>query len=145
MLKHLGVFKQYPLKKWQKIINTIYKDIPFVQMSMPDKKVIDNVINIANDIKNFRHAALMLKYASLFIATEGGFCMPQMFIIQNVYVFLHLCLTQFGQNIIMLMLYGLKKIIILIVLIKVHVKCLEAMNNHNENIMINKIKKHFKI
>ena len=24
-------------------------------------------------------------------------------------------------------------------------KCLEAMNNHNENIMINKIKKHFKI
>ena len=138
--------KQYPLKKWQKIINTIYKDIPFVQMSMPDKKVMDNVINIANDIKNFRHAALMLKYASLFIATEGGFmhaasahntkCIcfftPMFDPIWTKYNNVDVIWVK-ENNHYNCFNQGTCK------------KCLEAMNNHNENIMINKIKKHFKI
>ena len=64
--------KQYPLEKWQKIINSIYKNIPVVQMSMPNNKVLDNVIDIGKDIQNFRQACLLLKYASLFMSSEGG-------------------------------------------------------------------------
>tara|TARA_B100000131_G_C18043233_1_gene583315 strand:+ start:279 stop:1085 length:807 start_codon:yes stop_codon:yes gene_type:complete len=64
--------KQYPLHKWQNIINKIKDKIPIVQMSIPGKKVLDNVIDISKDIHNFREACLLLKYSKLFISTEGG-------------------------------------------------------------------------
>lgn len=64
--------KQYSLKKWQNIVNNIYKKIPVVQMSLPKKKILQNVINISDKINNFREACLLIKYANLFISTEGG-------------------------------------------------------------------------
>jgi len=64
--------KQYPLEKWQNIINNMYKKIPVVQMSMPNNKVLNNVIDIGKDIKNFRQACLLTKYAKLFMSSEGG-------------------------------------------------------------------------
>ena len=64
--------KQYPITKWQKIVNTFYKKIPFVQMSLPGNKVLNNVIDIGKEIHNFREACLLLKYAHLFMSSEGG-------------------------------------------------------------------------
>ena len=64
--------KQYPLEKWQKIVDSCYKDIPIVQMSLPGKKVLNNVIDISSKINNFREACLLIKYSELFISTEGG-------------------------------------------------------------------------
>ena len=65
--------KQYPIEKWQKVIDNLYKNIPFVQMSLPDNLVMKNVINVGNKVRNFRDCALLLKYACLFVGTEGGF------------------------------------------------------------------------
>lgn len=138
--------KQYPLDKWQNIINAIYKDIPFVQMSMPDKKVMDNVINIADDIKNFRQASLLLKYASLFIATEGGFMHASRSHNTKCICFFTAMFDPIWTKYDSVDVIWVKE--------KNHFNCfnqgtcklcLNAMNNHNESIMINKIKKHFKI
>ena len=138
--------KQYPLNKWQNIINAIYKKIPFVQISLPDKKPMDNVINLGSKVKNFRHCALLLKYANLFIGTEGGFmhaakvhntkCIcfyAAMFDpiwtkydnVEPIWVKNNNHFNCFNEGTCQ--------------------ECLKAMNNHNEQIMINKIKKHFKI
>jgi ADP-heptose:LPS heptosyltransferase len=64
--------KQYPLDKWQKIVNHISNKIPVIQISMPKKKVLNNVIDLSDKIRNFREAVLLLRYANLFISTEGG-------------------------------------------------------------------------
>ena len=64
--------KLYPFEKWQSIIDALYNEIPIVQMSIPGNKVLNNVINIGDKIRNFREASLMIKYAKLFVGSEGG-------------------------------------------------------------------------
>jgi hypothetical protein len=64
--------KRYSFKKWQYIIDNIYKDLPVVQMSIPGKKILNNVIDISDKISSFREAALLLKYCELFVSAEGG-------------------------------------------------------------------------
>lgn len=64
--------KQYPIEKWQKVVDEISKKIPVIQNSMPGKQVLNNVIDISSKIRSFREAVLILKYAKLFISSEGG-------------------------------------------------------------------------
>ena len=64
--------KQYPLNKWQKIINEINTIIPVVQCSIPGEKVLNGVIDVSKKISNFREACLLAKYSNLFVSTEGG-------------------------------------------------------------------------
>tara|TARA_Y200000002_G_scaffold246943_1_gene204327 strand:- start:276 stop:1115 length:840 start_codon:yes stop_codon:yes gene_type:complete len=133
--------KQYPLKKWQNIINSLYKKIPIVQMSLPSNEVLNNVINIGKDIKNFRQACLLLKYAKMFVSSEGGlmhgakvhntkcvmiYC-PMFDPIWTKYNNVT-CIWVKDKNHFNCFKDGTCK------------KCLEIMNNHNENIIINKIK-----
>ena len=56
-------------------------------MSMPDKLVMKNVINVGNQMRNFRDCALLLKYACLFVGTEVDLFLPN-FMVQNVSVYL---------------------------------------------------------
>ena len=64
--------KQYPLKKWQKIVDGISHVCPVVQMSLPGKSLLKNVIDVSSKIRNFREASLLVKYCKLFVSTEGG-------------------------------------------------------------------------
>lgn len=64
--------KLYSFEKWQSIVNSLHQEIPIVQMSIPRNKVLNNVINIGSKIRNFREAALIIRYAKLFIGCEGG-------------------------------------------------------------------------
>lgn len=64
--------KKYSFSKWQTIVDEISKEIPVIQMSIPNTKSLKNVINVSNKIRNFREAVLFLKYAKLFVASEGG-------------------------------------------------------------------------
>lgn len=64
--------KQYPLHKWQKIVDEIVKIIPVVQCSIPGQKVLNNVIDVSKKIGNFREACLLARYATLFVSSEGG-------------------------------------------------------------------------
>ena len=41
-------------------------------MSIPGKKILNNVIDISDKISSFREASLLLKYCELFVSTEGG-------------------------------------------------------------------------
>ena len=70
--KYWCAHKQYPLSKWQNIVNEISKTIPVVQMSVPGAKILDNVIDISNKIRNFREACFILRHCKLFVSTEGG-------------------------------------------------------------------------
>ena len=132
--------KQYPIKKWQNIINSLHKKIPFVQMSLPDKKILNNVINIGNDIKNFRQACLLLKYAYLFIGTEGG-------LMHGSQTHNTKCLCIFSA---MFDPIWTKYNNVIPIWVKNNnhyncfnegtcSECLKLMNNHDENIIINKI------
>ena len=64
--------KQYPINKWQKIVDHISKVCPVVQMSIPDKPLLKNVIDVSKKIRSFREASLLIKYCKLFVSTEGG-------------------------------------------------------------------------
>ena len=132
--------KQYPLNKWQTIINNLYKKIPIVQMSLPTNKVLKNVIDIGKNIKNFREAALLLKYATLFIGSEGGLMhAAKVHNTKSLIIYSPMfdpIWTKYDNNI--------------NVWIKTSehqncfntgtcVKCMEIMKNHDEKIIINKI------
>lgn len=64
--------KQYPIQKWQNIVDNLHEKFPIVQMSIKGKKTLNNVIDISNKIRNFREAACLIKYSKLFVSTEGG-------------------------------------------------------------------------
>ena len=67
------VNKSFPFYKWQNIVNELIKhNINIVQVSMPGKKLLDNVIDFRNKISSFRECACLLKYCNLFVSTEGG-------------------------------------------------------------------------
>ncbi len=134
--------KQYPLSKWQNIVDEISKIIPVVQMSLPGAKILNNVINISEKIKNFREACFMLRHCKLFVSTEGG-------LMHGCNAVGGKCLIIFAplfdprwtkyedteyiwvknENHFNCFLSGFCK------------KCSSIMNNHDENIIINKIKK----
>ena len=133
--------KQYPLDKWQKIVNTLYPIIPIVQMSLPDNKVLDNVIDIGKKINNFREACLMTKYCTLLISSEGG-------LMHGAKVFNKKCFMIYCP---MFDPIWTKYDNVYYEWVKSEKhyncfqdgtcnKCLDLMKNHNENIIINKIK-----
>lgn len=65
--------KSLPFDKWQNIVNELVKHkINIVQVSMPNQKLLNNVIDFREKLSNFRECACLLKYSSLFISTEGG-------------------------------------------------------------------------
>lgn len=132
--------KQFPLHKWQNIVDNIYQKIPIVQMSIPGNKILNNVINISNDIRNFREASLIIKYCKLFISTEGALmhacsihnkkCIiiyPPLFnpimteypCVDTIWIKSYNHFNCFKE--------------------KDCIKCRELMNNFDENIIINKI------
>lgn len=135
--------KQYPLNKWQNIVNEISKFIPIVQMSVPSPEniILDDVINISNKIRNFREACFILKYSKLFISSEGGL--------------MHGCNAVGGKSFIIYPpLFDPKwtkyeDTEYIWIKDDKHFNCFKTgfckecyniMNNHNENIIINKIK-----
>ena len=132
--------KQYPLDKWQRIIDVISDKIAVVQMSLPSNRVMNNVINIGDEIKNFRQACLLLKYAKLFIATEGGLMHGAK--VHNTKCIMIFC-PMFDP-----IWTKYNTVVPVWVRNKQHFncfnegtcqKCLEIMNNHDEQIIINKI------
>ena len=64
--------KQYPLEKWQKIVDKIKEIIPVVQCSLPGQKILNGVTDVSKKINSFREACLLAKYSKLFVSTEGG-------------------------------------------------------------------------
>lgn len=132
--------KQYPLQKWQRIIDVISDKIAVVQMSLPSNRVLNNVINIGDEIKNFRQACLLLKYTKLFISSEGG-------LMHGAKVHNTKCLMIFCPMFDPIWT-KYKTVIPVWVRNNQHFncfnegtcqKCLEIMNNHDEQIIINKI------
>ena len=133
--------KQYPLYKWQNIVNNLYKNIPIVQMSQSNKSVLKNVINISHKIRNFREAACLLKYAKLFLSTEGGLMHASNAVnTKCVIIFPPMFDPTFTTY---------DNVINIWVKDQNHfncfkdgdcVKCRELMNNHNEQEIIEKIK-----
>ena len=132
--------KQYPLHKWQNIIDNLYKKIPVVQMSLPSNKVLKNVIDIGKDIKNFREAALLLKYATLFIGSEGGLMHAAK--VHNTKSLILYCpmfdpiWTKYNNNINIWIKTDDHQNCFNTGTCK---KCLEIMKNHNEKVIIKKI------
>ena len=138
--------KQYPLNKWQNIVDSIYEYIPVIQMSLPGKKILNNVIDISDKIKSFRHAALILKWAKLFISTEGGL--------------MHACKLHNKKCIIIYpplfnpVLTKYDNVIDIWVKSDTHYNCfkerichdcIKLMKQHDENIIINKLKELLKL
>ena len=65
--------KTFPFHKWQNIVDKLVEqNITVVQVSMPNKKLLNNVIDFRSKLSSFRECACLLKYSSLFISTEGG-------------------------------------------------------------------------
>tara|TARA_B110001450_G_C17667674_1_gene500344 strand:- start:5906 stop:6763 length:858 start_codon:yes stop_codon:yes gene_type:complete len=65
--------KTFPLNKWQNIVNKLVEqNITVVQVSIPNKKLLNNVIDFRSKLSSFRECACLLKYCNLFISTEGG-------------------------------------------------------------------------
>jgi len=134
--------KQYPLDKWQNIVNKIVKKIPIVQMSIPtpDNKILDNVINISHDIKNFRQACFILKYSELFVSTEGGLMHGCNAVDSKSLIiyppFYNINLTKYNNTEIISLKTESHKICNKFGRCK---RCLRIINLHDENIIINKI------
>ena len=136
------VHKQYPIEKWQKVIDGLYKKVPFVQMSMPDKLVMKNVINVGNKMRGFRDCALFLKYACLFVGTEGGFMhAAQVHGTKCVCLFTSMfdpVWTKYPNDEALWVVEGGHKNCFVEGTCN---KCLKAMNNYDSGKIINKIKK----
>lgn len=136
------VHKQYPIEKWQKVIDGIYKKVPFVQMSMPDKLVMKNVINVGDKMRSFRDCALLLKYACLFVGTEGGFMhAAQVHGTKCVCLFTSMfdpIWTKYPNDEALWVVEGGHKNCFVEGTCK---QCLKAMNNYDSGKIINKIKK----
>lgn len=68
-----SVNRGFPFDKWQNIVDKLVEqNIPVVQVSMPNKKLLNNVIDFRTKLSSFRECACLLKYSSLFISTDGG-------------------------------------------------------------------------
>ena len=63
--------RQYPLDKWQLIIDCLQQDIPIVQIGGPGSTVLDGVIDLTGKT-SFREAAGIIGASLLFLSNEGG-------------------------------------------------------------------------
>ena len=66
-----SINRQYPLNKWQLIVDKLSKHIPVVQIGTPGKKVLNSVIDLTGNT-TFREAAAMIGMSKLFLSNEGG-------------------------------------------------------------------------
>jgi ADP-heptose:LPS heptosyltransferase len=64
-------FMEFPFVKYQNIINTLKDKIQFIQIGVPNKPVLKNVLNLLGKL-TIREACLLIKYASFVICSEGG-------------------------------------------------------------------------
>ena len=65
--------KSFSFRKWQNVVNELIKhNITIVQVSIPSRPLLDNVIDFRRRLSSFRECACLLKHCSLFISTEGG-------------------------------------------------------------------------
>lgn len=132
--------KVYPFSKWQNIVNQLYKKIPIVQMSCQGKEILNNIINVSNEINNFREACLLIKYAFLFISCEGGLMHGSNAVnTKSVIIFSPLFDPRYTkyENVTDIWVksdnhYNCFKV-------PECEECRQLMENHNENIIINKI------
>ena len=65
------VNRKYPLKKWQRIVDKLSKDIQVVQVGRKDLPLMNNVVDCRGKT-TFREAALIIDKSKLFLSTEGG-------------------------------------------------------------------------
>ena len=63
--------KEYCFKKWQKIVNTLSKDIQVVQVGNKNMPILENVVNMVGST-SFRECAGVIGRSRLFLSTEGG-------------------------------------------------------------------------
>tara|TARA_Y100000296_G_C5168108_1_gene255807 strand:- start:224 stop:1057 length:834 start_codon:yes stop_codon:yes gene_type:complete len=61
----------YPYEKWQKIVNSLSKDIEVVQVGNPNLPVLENVTDLTGKT-TFREATLLIGESELLLSTEGG-------------------------------------------------------------------------
>jgi len=63
----------YPFEKWQYIVNELVKNnINVIQVGIPGKKKLENVIDIRTKLSGIRETGCLLKYCNLFVSTDGG-------------------------------------------------------------------------
>ena len=62
--------RQYPIPKWQEVVNKIFNDVQVVQTGIGGP-VLKNVTNLTGKT-TFRANVLLIKYAKAFISSEGG-------------------------------------------------------------------------
>lgn len=65
------VNRNYSFEKYQKIVDTISKDIEIVQIGNKNSKLLDNVTDIRGKT-SFRTAVGAISKSKLFVSTEGG-------------------------------------------------------------------------
>ena len=134
--------KQYPIDKWQKIVDEISKKITVVQMSIPspENPILNNVIDISNDIENFRQACCMLNYCTIFLSYEGALMHAcSIFNKKSVIIYFPIfdpILTRYDNTEVIWIRsddhFNCFKM-------KDCKKCKELIKNHDENIVINKL------
>ena len=65
------VNKKYSFDKWQRIVDTLSRDIEIVQVGVDETHVLNNVTSIVGKT-NFRQAACIIGYSDLLMGIEGG-------------------------------------------------------------------------
>ena len=65
------VNRKYCFKKWQKVVDSLSKDIEIVQIGVKGSKVLKNVRDLTGKT-NFKEAVGVIKHAKILLSTEGG-------------------------------------------------------------------------
>lgn len=66
-----SVNRQYPLDKWQLVVDELSKHIPIVQVGPSGNKVLNSCIDLTG-YTTFREAASIIGMSRLFLSNEGG-------------------------------------------------------------------------
>jgi len=66
-----SINRQYPLDKWQKVVNELSEKFPIVQVGVSGKRVLDSVVDLTGQT-TFREAAAIIRLSSLLLSNEGG-------------------------------------------------------------------------
>jgi ADP-heptose:LPS heptosyltransferase len=65
------VNREYPLKKWQKVVDSLSREVQIVQIGLETSPLLDSVIDFRGKT-SFREAALLIGESELFLSAEGG-------------------------------------------------------------------------
>ena len=65
------VNREYPLGKWQKVVDSLSREIQIVQIGLGTSPLLNNVVDFRGKT-SFREAALLLGKSELFLSAEGG-------------------------------------------------------------------------